>query len=541
MGYLFFIVSASSIVSSCQCENTGVCNCCTARDIRPRVAATRRASEPGDRKALSLVLPKKPQPPIRQAESSLQLPHILAARIAELRPVLPRSVSRDSSSHHDPSSGIVHGHSRHYTHSIFSPYVRAYREQHRLTPPSTASAESVSGSVEQGYARSEPPEPPRGPSPTQVQSMLTPPSFAPDEPIEVEQPPIPMFESGFVMPNSVDEAGLPISLTQFLESWVSTSAMGAATCTCADGCVCPNCPEHKAFTPAGANAELVTCANLDGCISCLQAFVISLSLPPPSSMDQQPIGQVAVEAEGLDIDQWISQIPVSPPAHERSHSETKTSNFDHPAESSETQTSSDLPNMRDFGLQDAVHQPSVRYGRDPLVCSSCSGGQCECSDHACADNNGFDFLADNRGCCQIKGGNDMLDVSSYDYAYNFLAVPDSRSRSSSTSSSSFSSPSIGQEYSAQDSLSIFSSTPRPLLSDVLPRLHDSSPSSPLAYPAPDSAYSDHHAVSIIYEGSVPDSDLSTSSGELDYRSDGEGFNHFGSSSGFDYDPAFEMY
>ncbi|KAJ7616278.1 copper fist DNA binding domain-containing protein [Mycena polygramma] len=148
--------SASAISTEpkgCSCKLTGgACNCCTPR-ARP---APRRRSEPppplpittspspplpsssnstsNRPKAIpSPVLPATPHPSPSIAPAPSRAPsHHILARIAELRPVLPRLSARDAALmqgatgqhdlfHHHPHPLPHHGHGEH-----FSPYGRAY-------------------------------------------------------------------------------------------------------------------------------------------------------------------------------------------------------------------------------------------------------------------------------------------------------------------------------------------------------------------------------------------------------------------------------
>jgi len=117
--------------SSCACKSGGSCQCCT-----PRNSAARRNTVSDINTGTQQVnynespMPIGQSPPVR-----LTMSHILA-RVKELRPVLPRPASSNSSGSgpiHDLSSGVPHSHpTRHHIHDnvMFSPYGRAHDRAH---------------------------------------------------------------------------------------------------------------------------------------------------------------------------------------------------------------------------------------------------------------------------------------------------------------------------------------------------------------------------------------------------------------------------
>ncbi|KAM6501079.1 hypothetical protein JOM56_004093 [Amanita muscaria] len=115
--------------NSCSCKSGGPCQCCT-----PRNSAARRNTV-GDINAGTQQVNYESPIPIGQPPVRLSMSHILA-RVKELRPVLPRPASSNSSGSgpiHDLSSGVPHSHpTRYHVHDnvMFSPYGRAHERAH---------------------------------------------------------------------------------------------------------------------------------------------------------------------------------------------------------------------------------------------------------------------------------------------------------------------------------------------------------------------------------------------------------------------------
>ncbi|KAJ7215190.1 hypothetical protein C8J57DRAFT_283770 [Mycena rebaudengoi] len=128
--------------TGCRCSTVGdgACHCCT-----PRKSAPRRRRPPPDDAAPQTQIPLVPNSTHSNSINST-LPnstnthpngthprtpsHHILARIAELRPVLPRPCARDHALQHPPSSALRHGHPPHgHPDTHFSPYNRAYAHE----------------------------------------------------------------------------------------------------------------------------------------------------------------------------------------------------------------------------------------------------------------------------------------------------------------------------------------------------------------------------------------------------------------------------
>jgi len=182
------------------------------------------------------------------------LTHVLA-RIAELRPVLPKPTA--SGPCHDPSSGIAHSHAdrHHHDNMLFSPYGRAYEYAH-------------GSHLEFGHGsgiRSQP-----------ANNALKEESFT---------------ESSNTLPpwNAFpDSPSLPSS------------------CGCGETCSCPGCAEHGSAALGSLQTAdaFNTCTNPASCLACLDYTVMSLpnTLPPDTALsifDSQP---------SQFIDDWLRQV-----------------------------------------------------------------------------------------------------------------------------------------------------------------------------------------------------------------------------------------
>jgi hypothetical protein len=452
-----------SSANSCSCQAGGVCQCCTPRKSAPRRRKTgdRKSDEEYDSQKGHIESKRSHQPPTPSSPLSSQV----LARIAELRPVLPRPSNRSihlSRPSHDPSSGVAHNHApRHYTRDnmMFSPYGRAYDMTHGFDP---------------AYGRHDAPE-------TSVQQT-------PQGTQNLHRPAV------LTGPQSLD---IPSSV----ESWLSTGESFPSACNCGDGCTCPGCLEHNGGRAAvpGVSA-FSSCANPGTCSHCLDCTILSLpaSIPPDTALS------IFDSPQSQSIDEWIRQIsaqsnlisdnvPTSlstdlaiPPGYAPSSWE----NVQMPRISEPTRnSSSECCNAR-------CKCPSGSCTCPADCCGCCQG--CECAEHEHrgdleARTGGVTFATSGeRGsCCSgarrrvnrslesfERGG--RLDLSrgasSPRHLINgnrgLLDIPDlSRSRSSSTSSQSV--PESG--YSTD--LSTMFTTPRPVVSNKLPSSRSSSSAS----------------------------------------------------------------
>lgn len=192
---------------------------------------------------------KEPYPPLSS--------HVIA-RIAELRPVLPRPSRNNSFSEgpvHDPSLGIPHGHApRHHFHEnmYYSPYGRAYEHAHTL-------------------------------------------DFAHDRKS--------MTSSAVVAPRSDLLQNSMSGLSPAVESWQSTNGTSPSPCACGDSCRCPGCFQHNSVTipPGGAYAS---CVNPSSCSFCLDCTILSIS-----ASATLPVVDSTPDTQPRDFDQWMSVPP----------------------------------------------------------------------------------------------------------------------------------------------------------------------------------------------------------------------------------------
>lgn len=447
-----------SSANSCSCQAGGVCQCCTPRKSAPRrrKIGDRKSDEDRDTQKGLSELNRSHNAPIPSSQLSSQV----LARIAELRPVLPRPSNRLvylSRPSHDPSSSVAHNHAtRHYTRDnmMFSPYGRAYDMAHGL---------------DTSYSRHDAPEQSSVPQiPQDTQNL---PKLA-----------IPVGQQSLDIPSSV-------------ESWLSSGEPFPSNCNCGDGCTCPGCSEHnngRAAVP-GVSA-FSSCANPGACSHCLDCTILSLpaSIPPDSALS------IYDSPQSQSIDEWIRQIsdnlPTSLPtdlAIPPAYAPPPWGNAQMPqiSEPNRNSPSSECCNAR-------CKCPSGSCTCPADCCGCCQG--CECAEHEHrgdheAGTGGLTFATSGeRGsCCSGASRRVIRSLKSFEQGgrldfspmgsssghmpngnRGLLDIPDlSRSRSSSTSSQS----APGSGYSTD--LSTMFTTPRPIVSNKLLSSGSSSASS----------------------------------------------------------------
>ncbi|KAG6817020.1 hypothetical protein H0H87_000642 [Tephrocybe sp. NHM501043] len=250
------------------------CHCCVPRKRAPRL-----------RKKDAITSQNDSQPdlaePIPSSSTSLpKAPSHILARLAELRPVLPRPSSRgrSSSGPHDPSSSNAHGHPRIYEHSHFSPYGRAYNVNH--DPFDNVATQKEAGLSQNSFPISSVPT-----FPTEEQAFR-------DQLRALEAATRPTW-----MPPSGTEGSMP--------SFPST-------CGCGDNCRCPGCMQHNPGA-APTSSAFSSCMNPSTCTNCLDCTILSLpaSLPPDTALSIYDAYQTD------SIDDWIrevSSLPRVPPS-----------------------------------------------------------------------------------------------------------------------------------------------------------------------------------------------------------------------------------
>lgn len=239
---------------------TGGCHCWTPRKSAPRPRRKTDSALAANLKPLATapISPTATSPGSDVHTPQIEYPppaasHILA-RISELRPVLPRP-----SAHHEPSSGIAHGHGNRHHHesAFFSPYGRAYDINHIHVPPVA----------------------------DDVPSYGAPPPQKPQ-----------IYDRAIAKSIPIAQGSTPSS--------EHTPVTFPSSCTCGDGCRCPGCYHHNSAAPPASPSAYATCINPGSCSTCLDCTI--LSLPPDTALSiPEPL-----QAEA--IDEWIRQVQVNP-------------------------------------------------------------------------------------------------------------------------------------------------------------------------------------------------------------------------------------
>jgi hypothetical protein len=238
---------------------TGVCHCWTPRKSAPRPRRKTDSAVGATVKPLAkapippTATPQASDPHIPQTDSAPPAASHLLARISELRPVLPRP-----SAHHEPSSGIAHGHgNRHYhENAFFSPYGRAYDMNHPHASP-----------------------------------LANDPSYGALAPAKQQ------------IHDRAIANSIPVINGSALNS-ENTPLAFPSSCACGDGCRCPGCYHHNQAAPGASPSAYATCLNPEACNACLDCTI--LALPPDTALSiPEPL---QIEA----IDEWIRQVQANP-------------------------------------------------------------------------------------------------------------------------------------------------------------------------------------------------------------------------------------
>ncbi|PPQ83395.1 hypothetical protein CVT25_003842 [Psilocybe cyanescens] len=186
----------------------------------------------------------------------------ILARIAELRPVLPRP-TQDSYPFggpvHDPSVGLPHAHSsRHHDNKPYKHAAYGMTHQHVVQPssyPSLGLSNPAYPYNAQTYSE-------------QMQMMEATPAWAPrDENLGFGDP----FPS---------------------------------LCGCGDGCSCPGCLHHNRSTSIPSSSAYSSCRNPETCATCLDCTIMSL---PPSAILPADTA-LSIYDSGVAIDDWLRQM-----------------------------------------------------------------------------------------------------------------------------------------------------------------------------------------------------------------------------------------
>lgn len=192
----------------------------------------------------------------------------ILARIAELRPVLPRP-SHDGFNQggpiHLPSTGVSHGHASRHPEHVFKPYERAYgmTHQHPVHP--------------QSYI---------APGPSNPTFALNDQSF-----------------TGQMMGVPTNNSWTPRQETVGLDNSVFPSL-----CGCGDDCSCPGCLYHNRSTAMPPSSAYSSCSNPGACGTCLDCTILSL---PPSAIPPPDTALSIYDSQPDAIDDWLRQMSSS--------------------------------------------------------------------------------------------------------------------------------------------------------------------------------------------------------------------------------------
>lgn len=265
------VSSDSDHGSGCCCATGVQCPCWTPRKHAPRNRKKKKEELPVE-------IPTTPDiklPSEIPIPEPSQTPAHIRARIAGLRPVLPRppqqGVTAEGASHDLPHAhpNRYHGHDEHH----FSPYGRAYDQNHPRSEP----RRSVTDLEESHFV----------PVPVPVESSV-------QQDFATPSPPPP----DWMLDNNLGEPFEVSNIPSF--------------CSCGDSCGCPNCRLHK-DTNGMSTSGFATCQNPTSCGMCLECAV--LSVPPVSDNSG---GEQLFDTRMPGIDEWLEQLV--PSANEASGS-----------------------------------------------------------------------------------------------------------------------------------------------------------------------------------------------------------------------------
>ncbi|KAG6887547.1 hypothetical protein C0992_011843, partial [Termitomyces sp. T32_za158] len=226
---------SSSESDHCLCKSSAACHCCVPR----KPAARPRRKDPA-------AVPTAASTATAPAPPSTRTPSHILARLAELRPVLPRPAHDPSSARH-PAPRRAHAHDLAY----FSPYGRAY-DDHQQHHPHHAQ----------------------------------PPAFPDDDLFRDAQAAQPTAAATAPWLPPLDGALVPAF---------------PSTCGCGDACSCPGCVHHNPDV-APASTAFSSCANPGACTTCLDCTI--LALPPSLPADTA----LSIYDLQTSLDDWIRDV-----------------------------------------------------------------------------------------------------------------------------------------------------------------------------------------------------------------------------------------
>ncbi|KAG6889181.1 hypothetical protein C0995_003092 [Termitomyces sp. Mi166 len=280
--------------NNCQCNTSAGCHCWVPRKSAPR-----------NRKKDVAPLPQHPDPiePVGGAPSaSSRTPSHILARLAELRPVLPRPSHRnrarsDSGLAHDPSSDSAHGHTttrRAHENAYFSPYGRAYDANHDHFDTITAQKQNSSNNHNNSSISQSQNNNNNIPISSSSSSSADNPTFPTDEQIFRDQ-----LRALEAAANANTAWMPPPGMEGVIPSFPST-------CGCGDNCRCPGCVEHNPDA-SPASSAFSSCMNPSSCTTCLDCTILSLpaSLPADTALSIYDLQ--------TSLDDWIRDVSSLPP------------------------------------------------------------------------------------------------------------------------------------------------------------------------------------------------------------------------------------
>ncbi|KAF9045329.1 hypothetical protein BJ165DRAFT_1528213 [Panaeolus papilionaceus] len=208
--------------------------------------------------------------PQHQPRSSSQI----LARIAELRPVLPRPTNNDmiTGPIHDPSAGVAHNQLYRHHDNAFSPYERGHGMSYQQTP------------FPQSYL-----------APTGHSSS----SYSYDEQGLSSLPPL--GSANDMWPQNT--SGGPGLLGNTPEGYLSA-------CGCGDDCSCPGCIHHSRISNTPSSSAYASCTNPGHCATCLDCTILSLpasAIPPNTALSIS-------NSQGESVDEWLRQMSSTMPS-----------------------------------------------------------------------------------------------------------------------------------------------------------------------------------------------------------------------------------
>ncbi|KAF8153271.1 hypothetical protein B0H34DRAFT_722916 [Crassisporium funariophilum] len=262
-----------------RCKSGDPCPCITQR-IRDRKAV---AIENGQRNAA----PGSSRGHLSSPNSSHTSSQILA-RIAQLRPVLPRP-SADGFNIggpvHNPSMGVAHGHGSRHHDNVFKPYERAYGMTHQQPVHP------------QSY--------PTSPGPSNPAFSFNEQSFN-DQMQMMGVAPRPVWDPRQENLGMIDISTFP------------------SMCGCGDDCSCPGCLQHNRSTTVPSSSAYGSCTNPGACSNCLDCTILSL---PASTIIPPDTALSIYDSQNDAIDEWLRQMSASvPPGSPTQHLESFVSN-----------------------------------------------------------------------------------------------------------------------------------------------------------------------------------------------------------------------